>query len=723
MGFNREDYIKEYLEELGDNIQTIDKGILNLKKNPDNEELLNSIARSLHTVKGTSGMLDFPNMEKLSHSMENVFKHLKEQSVPVSSQIIQLIFIGTDYLKYGGRYINKEKTDTFFIDDFIEACEFVCLNKPFKIENIKTPFAEAEEKETAQIIQPLTQGPAPDSIRIKISTIDKMIQMINELIIKQFQFKKDGESIIALEEKIEYLQAMLGDLNESKKLTHLSQIQQIDKELLKNIKNVKKNFFEKTSLQERVAFKLQENIFGLRMLPLEMILSSLEKMIHDNAIKLNKEIDFQLIGSDVKIDKAILEKINDPIIHIVRNAVDHGIEMPDEREKDKKRRAGTITIHCFHEGGNIIIKIKDDGRGLNFKKIKEKALRLKLANPEQVNQMSEQELTNFLFSSGFSTADQVTKLSGRGVGLDIVKTNIEKIKGKITLNSETGKGTEFILYLPLSLATVEGFFVEEHNKKFLIPSLFVKEIVILKDQDKLELMNNRVFKYRNKIIPLFDLSTVLKLKKEKEIQHNFIIVTEANNELIGIAIESIVEYTSLIFKPLPRNLQKIRCIQGIVFDETFNLICILHIPGLIDKIRNVGHAVHTSSKTQNTQTDKTILVVDDSLHTREIEKSILELENYKVITASDGIDAIQKLKTSQCDLIITDINMPRMNGLEMIKKVKSAKQFTHTPIIIVSTQEDEKTKKAGKNLGADAFIVKSQFDRNNLIDEVKKLIG
>jgi two-component system chemotaxis sensor kinase CheA len=469
--------------------------------------------------------------------------------------------------------------------------------------------------------------------------------------------------------------------------------------------------------------ELQEEIFSLRMLPLELVLGSLPKMVEETAILLGKNVDFSVSGSDLMIDKIILESLHDPIIHLVRNAIDHGIETSEERQQKGKSATAHLTISCYLESGNIMISIQDDGRGLDYEKIRQKALRLYPAQAEEILAMDPVALHGYIFTSGFSTRDQAQELSGRGVGMDIVKHNIEAIKGRITLQSETDQGTEFLLTLPLSLATVEGFFVRCAEEKFLIPSTFVQEVLSVKRSQHVHLGQKEAIRLRDKIIPIYYLSSILGKNGTGTTQEkHFVLVVESVGNMIGIVVDAILQYDSLIYKPLPPNLGNLDLLQGIVFDESYNIINILFVPALMERFKHVrlpGKVVSADATRQR----HTVLVVDDSYSTREIERSILELENYHVVTAGDGLDGLEKLQQHQVDLIITDIRMPRLDGLGFVERVRQQPQHARTPIIVVSTVDDSETRQQFIAKQVNSFIVKADFERGNLAAEVNKLLG
>lgn len=726
MALDRNAFISNFLDELLENSKLVDSSILILKKDVENEEELNKLLRCLHTIKGSSRMLKFHTLEKIAHGLENVFKGVKEKRLQITKPVIQLVFISTDYLRFGAELIKNSGEDSMEIHKLLQVYDKAYGNEPFSLEGLKSLIeagplesqaARAVKKEKVPDKQKKGQGMHSETIRIKISKVNKIVKLLNNLIIRQFQFKKQNEVLSELEQKFIDLLGFAGEMKKS------SAFEKKHTECLKMIQQVRKNFLEQLPLLERNTFKVQEEILSLRMLPLNLIMGSLGKMVEETSMQIDKEIDFEISGTDILIDKMILEKINDPIIHIVRNAVDHGIEEPDERERRGKSRVGRISITCSTESGSIIIRIRDDGGGVDYDKLRKKAITLNPHQEEEIEAMENSALNVFLFQAGFSTKESISNLSGRGVGLDIVRVNIEMVKGKITLSSEKGQGTEFVLALPLSLATVEGFFVTSAEEKFLIPSNFVKELTIITEDETLDLLNKKAIKLRDKIIPVYHLSDILGKAAGPVGQKMFVLVVETMGEMVGIIVESVIQYSSLVYKPLPASVGALKVIQGIVFDESFNIVNILYVPEIVKRFKGVKNIDSKKRFSSETREFKHVLIVDDSYSTREIEKSILEFENYNVETAVDGINGLEKVKERYFHLIITDIEMPRMDGLTFIENLRKDEKYKNTPVIVVSSKYNYELKEQFKRIGVTSYIIKSDFDRGNLLEEVKKLIG
>ena len=572
MPISKEKFIENFLDELQEQLAVIDAGILALKKKPEDVEELTRFLRALHTIKGSARMLKFHTIEKIVHGLENVFKGVKEQQYPISRPLIQLVFITSDYVRAGARKIKAIQQDDLSIEPLLAVFESICANQPYTLEGLKLPEEDLNPVSPAGSASDAAKpgkkdsGVEQDTVRIKLSKTEKMTKLLNNLIIKQFQLRRENDMLNALEQQFRELLSIevIAESYDRKKVTKHPEYVKKENDVLKNLQQLRKDFALDLAQLEVNTFELQEEIQSLRMLPLQLIMGSLPKMIEETAIALGKEIEFTMSGTEVMIDKVILEKVQDPIIHLVRNAIDHGIETPEEREKKGKSRVGQINIAAYLEGGNILVHIKDDGKGLDFDRIREKAIQANPVQEEELRAMDNDNLLSFIFLSGFSTKEKVQELSGRGVGLDIVRHNIEAVKGKIGVQSQRDQGAEFTLTLPLSLATLAGFFVLSANEKFLIPSTFVKEVLIVTKAEQLTIAQGRAIKFRKKIIPLYELAVLLGApSRASTAEKIFVLVVESIGTMIGLVVEAVIQYASLIYKPLPPSLNNLKAIQGL----------------------------------------------------------------------------------------------------------------------------------------------------------------
>ena len=338
--------------------------------------------------------------------------------------------------------------------------------------------------------------------------------------------------------------------------------------------------------------------------------------------------------------------------------------------------------------------------------------------------MTDRELSQFLFQSGFSTKEQVTELSGRGVGLDVVWANVEKIKGRIKIESAVGKGTSFILHFPLSLSTLQGLFVKSNKDKYLIPSQHIVDILYRKKSDYIILQNQSYIRLDGQLIPCFSLSSLFEDQKGfTDLDEEPVLIAEYMEQRIGIIVEQVQQYVSLVVKPLPKGLRNFSILQGIVFDEHYDIVPILHVPDILKKFKSLrGYDIKKYEASTKKKTIR-ILVIDDSATTRQIEKTILETAGFMVDEAFDGLDGLEKAKAKLYDLILTDKDMPRMTGLVLLDNLRRLEQYKEAPVVVVSADQSTKTMQEFERLNASAIISKGDFKRGNLINVIKELVG
>jgi chemotaxis protein histidine kinase CheA len=491
-----------------------------------------------------------------------------------------------------------------------------------------------------------------------------------------------------------------------------------------------------------IAKDLQENVMQTRMLPISNVFNKYKRTVRDLSQKMKKEIHLELEGEETEMDKNIIEKIGDPLTHIIRNSIDHGLEFPDVRVKEGKPRVGTIKLSAYNQGGAVFIEIEDDGKGIDADIICSKAVEKGLITAERAEMMNEQEKLNLLFIPGFSTAEKVTEISGRGVGMDVVRENITKLKGMIDIRTKIGQGTKMTIKLPLTLAILQVLQVREGTDLFAIPSNNIIEIFSTKLKTLEKVKNIYMINNRGKYIPVYYLSDILGLYSEPinpDADTAIIIVGMGNNN-IGLIVSEIVRKEEVVIKNLGDFIKKIRFVSGATIEGDATITLILNISKIIEYISNKGINSGSRTFTSDTETsgvsgtDKTvqsktkksgnkrILVVEDSTTTRKMIRSIIESAGYEVIEAVDGIDGLDKLKNAgHFDLATVDVNMPRLNGYGFTQEVRKLEQFAKFPIIMITTRDLNVDKTKGFEAGVDDYIVKP-FEPAELINVIRTYI-
>ena len=691
------DITESFVEETSELLEQSKKDVIQLKNTQNDESTLQNLLRNLHTIKGNSRMLGFLTIEKLSHALEDIYKSVKDGQVKNSDRLVKLVFAVADKIQECVKSIKKKGTDENDIDLYLQYCDKLAAGELIDVELLLAEINKQGESDLEDDDEE-DGGNVSDiqSIRIKISRINEIITAFDTMITREFHLKHQLDELQKYEEQT-------GNHELSK---------------------IRKQFESDIYALETSIFSVQEQVFDLRMLPISIVLKPLENTIALESMNLGKKVNCVIPSSDIAVDKVILEELGDILMHLIRNALDHGIESPKERKAAGKSETGTITISCVRETKNIELKISDDGRGLDYEKIRNKALSLYPERTDEITNMEDRELSQFLFQSGFSTKEKVTELSGRGVGLDVVWSNVEKIKGRIKIESEAGKGTSFILYLPLSLSTLQGLFVYSNQDKYLIPSQHIVDIIYRKKSEYITLQNQSYLKLSDQLIPCFSLSSLFTDQKGVVYQDaDSILIAEYMEQRIGIIVDQVQQYVSLVVKQLPAAFKNFSILQGIVFDEHYDIVPILHVPDILKKFKSLrGYDIKKYEAATKKRTIR-ILAVDDSETTRTIERSILESADFSVDTAVDGIDALEKAKAKQYDLVMTDKDMPRMTGLVLLDNLRRMDPYANVPVVVVSADQSPKTLEEFKALGANAIISKADFERSRLIGTIKGLLG
>ena len=691
------DITESYVSEVKELLESAQKDIIALKTNENDSETLSRLLRNLHTIKGNSRMLGYTTVEKLAHAIEDIYKSVKDKKIKNSDRLIKLVFAVTEKIHGCVSCISRRGTDKQDIDMYLQYCDKLAAGELIDVDafikeiNKKNGILfEEEDDDLDENISDI------QSIRIKLSRVNEIISDFDTMITREFHLKSQLDELKKLEEK-------LGS-----------------RELAK----IRKSFENDIYSLETSIFSVQEKAFDLRMLPISIVLRPLENTIALEAMNLNKKVKCEIPDTDIALDKVILEELGDILMHIIRNALDHGIESPAERKKAKKSEEGTISITCLREARYIELKISDDGRGLDYDKIRTKAISLYPERTEEIKGMSDRELSQFLFQSGFSTKDEVTVLSGRGVGLDVVWSNVEKIKGRIKIESEAGKGTSFILHFPLSLSTLQGLFVYSNKEKYLVPAQHIVDIIYRKKTDYITLQNQNYIRFENQLVPCFPLSTLFEDRKTGLAQEEEpILIAEYMEQRIGIIVEQVEQYVSLVVKPMPEGIRNCSILQGIVFDEHYDIVPILHVPDILQRFKSLRGYDIKKFEAATQKKNIRILIVDDSQTTREIERSILEGAGYVVEDAFDGLDGLEKAKEKHYDLILADQEMPRMTGLVLLDNLRRLEQYKETPVVAVSADQSRQTIEEFQRLKAGAIIAKGEFKRGKLLEAIKELLG
>ncbi|HEY6873327.1 MAG TPA: hybrid sensor histidine kinase/response regulator [Geobacteraceae bacterium] len=676
-------YIDIFLREAEEHLSSLQKGLVVLEKEPGNTPLIHELLRNAHTLKGSARMVGLEEISTVAHRMEDTLQELEEGRKAADSGIVDLLLQGSDAISRMTAALARGEESPVDVAKFIAAFD--------------QGESTAEAVKAAPAQEPEVFG---DTVRASVKTLDTLVNLIGELIINKKRF----------EDKAGRLKLISQDVQ------------------LAGVKEFHRGLEEDVLYLDYLIQELHGQAMSLRMLPLKTITDGLQRMIRDLAKSQEKQIRLEVVGENIELDRVLLESLKPMFIHMLNNAVDHGIESPEERTAKGKSGKGTIRIAARHEGNSVRIDIRDDGRGMDPEKIKQVALRRGVIDREEAGLLRDDEALYLTLRPGFSTSEIVTDLSGRGVGMDVVSKNIEKVKGTLVLKSEVGQFTEITLQLPLTLSVIEALLISCSGDWFSIPLNYVQETVKIRSGDIATVGSKEVVSVRGTTVPLVSLASILGLPEKKmvsDVEKITAIILKLRDHSLACTVDGILGSSEVVVKGLGDQLKNVRYVFGATILGDGSPSLILDVPDLFSSAEGVGSTAlrRAFEESQAARNKGSILVVDDSITTRTMERSILLNHGYRVEIAVSGEDALDKVAADRFDLVISDVEMPGINGFELTKRLRNMPEYRDVPVIIVSSLSRDEDKRKAIEAGAQAYIVKGSFEQGALLDTVEALIG
>lgn len=499
-----------------------------------------------------------------------------------------------------------------------------------------------------------------------------------------------------------------------------------------------RNIFNSTLLEvedhtrrsTEISYRLYHEVIANRMRPFHDGVRPFPRLVRDLSRELGKEVRLEIIGEDTRVDRDILEKIEAPLNHLVRNAIDHGIEFPEERLAADKQREATLRLEAHHRSGMLNILVSDDGRGIDIEKVRSKVIQKKMVIGEVARDLTENELLEFLFLPGFSTRENVSSVSGRGVGLDVVHSAVHDVRGIVRIDTKPGAGTTFEMQLPITLSVLRALMVEISAEAYAFPLVSIHHVLSLPRDQVKEIEGRPYITFNNERIGLITAQQILDQDYESE-DHSgelpIIIISDRHNSY-GLIVDRFLGVRDLVVQPLDRKIGKLQDISSAAILEDGTPVLIVDVEDMVRSVNNLisGNRLKGIESIQDGEfvwKVKRILVVDDSITVREVERKMLVNRGYDVDVAIDGIDALNRLRKSPYDLVVTDIDMPRMDGIELVTILKQDPKLKVVPIIIVSYKDRPEDRQKGLYAGADYYLTKGSFQDETLVRAVEDLIG
>lgn len=734
--------IKVFETELAEQVQVITDVLLELEKGIEGEareKALNSMFRAAHNTKGAARGVSVNSVADIAHELETLFIEFRDQRIEPDAETIDLCLASLDHMTAALIAHVENKPLEFDLAGLLQQLNDASKSTPSAGEEktaSKTPSPPAVRKPQRASGQAAPRSiPAQKSIHIDIKKVGKLATHAEQLQTTKIHLEDNLEEFRRLNEKIQQIwgwwrhagpadQAISTDIEGSGRLFSetidgLNELSLISEQIQQTMGGNSKRLGLLTD-------SLQNDVRMMRLVPAATLLRPMERIVRDIARELDKKVEFTISGDDIEIDRKILDGIRDPLIHLVRNSIDHGIELPERRKQKGKPEKGQIKLDVSSSSGRILLTIEDDGAGISEEKIAQTALRKKLLGEEELSKLDSSELLELIFRPGFSSKEIITHISGRGVGLDVVRANLGSLKGSVKIDTRVGEFTRFSLTLPLTLATDRGLVVSVSGQDFAIPTTNIDRVLTIEQEDIAEVSGGRALLFDGRTIPIVNLAGVLKLPTAEPVlarQMQIVIVSRAWN-VVAFKVDEIIGERELVIKALLPPLHKVPNVSGGTQTGSGEIIMVLNPEQILESAMKPGMMLMSTAGTPDATELKRpqILVVDDSISVRTLEKSIFEDHGYEVTVAADGKKAWKCIQKSNFDLVVTDIEMPLMDGFELTSKIKQSDKYSDIPVIIVSSRARDADRKRGIEVGADAYIVKGQFETKALIEVVEQLV-
>jgi two-component system chemotaxis sensor kinase CheA len=737
--------------EAEEHLKNMTSGLIELEKDPDPQvkaEIIETVFREAHSLKGAARAVNQTDIERICQSLESVFSALKRQEINPGPFMFDALHQAVDILNALNLSLPEGvRTDKDKISKIIE-----------KIAKVETCQAEVlsdiPEPPAIQADEPVRRPkPAPfDTIRISVEKMDSLLRQGEEMLSVKLTADRHLEDINDLIHIFGIWQKQLAKIYPT--ICDLRRLQERnDKQGKKrkkyeiqnykvlefgelthdNMKFLESKVIELRRTCDRHRYttalrvdNLLEEMKKILLLPFSTLLEAFPKLVRDLSRDQGKDIELIISGEEIEIDRRILEEMRIVFIHLLRNAIDHGIEKPEVRLRNKKPPRGKIKIMVTSsEGNKVDILLSDDGNGMDIQALKDAAIKRGIISFEDAEKLTDRDLPAIVFQSGVSTSPIITDISGRGLGLAIVREKIEKLGGQIILETHRHAGTSFRITLPLTRVTFRGLLVTVAEREFIIPTTNVERVVRVKHEEIKPVENRETLSLSGVTIPLVRLEDILELTgKNGVLPMMTILILESQGKRIGFIVNEVVNEMEVLIKPLSQPLARVRNIAGATILGSGKVAPVLNVSDLMKSAaRDTIHSSKTDrSEAKDEAIRKSVLVVEDSITSRMLLKNILETSGYLVVTAVDGIDAMTLLKSEKFDIVVSDVDMPRMNGFNLTEKIRGDKKLSELPVVLVTALESHEDKERGIDVGANAYIVKSSFDQSNLLEVIKRLI-
>ncbi|MBY8945575.1 hybrid sensor histidine kinase/response regulator [Pseudomonas sp. SH10-3B] len=733
--------------------QVLSAGLLALERNPTQADQLEACMRAAHSLKGAARIVGVDAGVSVAHVMEDCLVSAQESRLYLQPEHIDALLQGTDLLMRIATPGND--VGPADIDAYVALMERL-LDPSLPTANL-APLPVASEPVAALMIEELPPEPEPAPpvasdpprqgkrmteggervLRVTAERLNSLLDLSSKSLVETQRLKPYLASMQRLKRIQSQSMRALDSLDGQLKTLGLSlEAEEALADARRMLSEAQALLAEKTAELDEFGWQagqraqvLYDTALACRMRPFADVLAGQVRMVRDLGRSLGKQVRLEIEGEKTQVDRDVLEKLEAPLTHLLRNAVDHGIEMPDQRLLAGKPAEGLIRLRASHQAGLLVLELSDDGNGVDLERLRGTIVDRHLSTLDTALNLSEEELLTFLFLPGFSLRDTVTEVSGRGVGLDAVQHMVRQLRGAVVLEQSAGQGSRFHLEVPLTLSVVRSLVVEVGEEAYAFPLAHIERMCDLAPDDIVQLEGRQHFWHEGRHVGLVAASQLLQRPPGQNNDETLkVVVIRERDAIYGIAVERFIGERTLVVLPLDDRLGKVQDISAGALLDDGSVVLIVDVEDMlrsVDKLLNTGRLERIARRSQQATEAprKRVLVVDDSLTVRELQRKLLLNRGYEVAVAVDGMDGWNALRSEDFDLLITDIDMPRMDGIELVTLLRRDSRLQSLPVMVVSYKDREEDRRRGLDAGADYYLAKASFHDDALLDAVVELIG
>jgi len=740
--------------------QVLSAGLLALERNPTQADQLESCMRAAHSLKGAARIVGVDAGVSVAHVMEDCLVSAQEGRLYLRPEHIDALLQGTDLLM---RIATPNHAPTLADIEGYVALMARLLDPPAAFAPLGTPAVPPMAEPQTPVVEPVEPVvpevepvsatptepvPAPRKskrttengervLRVTAERLNSLLDLSSKSLVETLRLKPH----LATMQRVKRIQnnglRALDNLNIQLKDQVLSlEAREALEDARRLLAESQQLLVEKNAELDEFAWQasqraqvLYDTALACRMRPFADVLSGQARMVRDLGRSLGKQVRLEIEGEKTQVDRDVLEKLEAPLTHLLRNAVDHGIETPEQRRLAGKPEEGLIRLRASHQAGLLVLELSDDGHGVDLEKVRRSVIERQLSPADTAAQLSEEELLTFLFLPGFSLRDKVTEVSGRGVGLDAVQHMVRQLRGAVVLEQTAGEGSRFHLEVPLTLSVVRSLVVEVGDEAYAFPLAHIERMCDLEPSDIVQVEGRQHFWHEGRHVGLVAASQLLQRPASQHSQQTLkVVVIRERDAVYGVAVERFIGERTLVVLPLDERLGKVQDISAGALLDDGSVVLIVDVEDMlrsVDKLLNTGRLERIARQGSQAveAARKRILVVDDSLTVRELQRKLLINRGYDVAVAVDGMDGWNALRSEAFDLLITDIDMPRMDGIELVSLLRRDNRLQSLPVMVVSYKDREEDRRRGLDAGADYYLAKASFHDDALLDAVVELIG